>query len=182
MTDDVIAARYARIVFEVSKDARQLQETLEQLTLIGELLETHAEFQQLLLNPDVEPEEKVGMLGRAFKESWSPIVRSFLRVVVSFGRAELLGDMVRAFQHEVDLDQRRLRVTIRSARPLPESLLERLRQALSSREGKQIEFTTELDPTLLGGVQIVLDHRVVDASVRRGVTELRQQLKRVRVH
>ena len=182
MAHDPIAARYAQAFFETAKAEGQVDEALDHLLLIGRLLHEHPDLRQLMLNPDVEPSDKVALLERVLKSSWSSAVRAFIQMVVSLDRAEYLPQIVEAFQTAVDKDQGRLRVLVRSAHPLSETVLGRLRMRLERREQKQIELETELAPELLGGLQIRLDHRVIDGSVRRQVDDLRQQLKTVRVY
>jgi len=179
---DLIASRYAQALFEAAKAERAVEQTLEELTLVGRLFHDHPDLRQLLRNPDVEPEDKVAVLGRALKGAWSGLVQAFLRMALAMGRAEHLPQMVDAFQAAVDADQGRLRAVVRSARPLSAPLLKRLKAALERRERLTIELSTEVDPELLGGVAIRLDHRVIDGSVRRQLVDLRERLHAVRVH
>ncbi len=182
MAQDPIASRYAQALFETAKAERAVERTQEELALIGQLFRDHPALRQFLRNPDVEPGDKVAVLDRALKGSWPPLVQAFLRMVLAMGRAELLPQVVAAFQAMVDADQGRLRAVVRSARPLPAPALKRLRAALERRERLTIELTTEVDPELLGGVQVRLDHRVIDGSVSRQLAELRERLHSVRVH
>ena len=71
---------------------------------------------------------------------------------------------------------------MRSAHTLSEAVLTRIRTILEANERKQISLETELDPTLLGGVQIQLDHRVIDGSITRQLQELKEQLTTVNVN
>ena len=182
MARDPIASRYADALFGSAKTPAQRHEALEQLMLIRRLLAELPLLRQFMGNPDVEPQDKLGVLDRALRGGWSPLVRAFVRLVVSMGRPESLPQMVDAFEALVDAAERRMRVVVRSAREVPESALKRLRAQLEQREGKQVELRTELVPELLGGVQIQLDHRVIDGSVRRQLEELRERLTTVRVH
>lgn len=182
MAHDPIATRYANALFESAKPDGQLDEALAQLTLIGRLLLDQPDARQFLFNPDVDPDEKVGVFDRALKGSWSALVRAFVRMVVSLGRAELLPEIVEAFQEAVDEDAGLVRVVVRSAHPLPEPVLKRLRLGLERRERKSIDLRAEIAPELLGGVQIRLGHRVIDGSIQRQLLELRQRLQSVRVH
>ena len=151
MADDPIAARYAEALFDAAKAEQQVVETLEQFVLIGKLLRDHPELRGLLFNPDVDPDQKVGVLDRVLAGSWLELVRSFFHMVVALGRSELLPDMVQAFQAAVDRERGELRVTVRSAHPLPEAVLGRLRTRLAHRERKRIHLKTELAPELIGG-------------------------------
>ena len=182
MVHDPIATRYAQALFEAAQAEGHSDETLTELALLGDLLRDHAQLRELLWNPDVDPDDKVGLLDRVLRGTWSSTVKAFVRMVVSMGRAEHLPQIIEAFQAAMDTAQGRLRVTVRSARPISEAAWKRLKTKLEHRERKHVEMTAELDPSLLGGVQILLDHRVIDGSVRRQLSELRDRLTSVRVH
>ncbi len=181
MAADLVAARYAQALFELAREQDELERTLEQLDLIRRALTENRDARQLFLNPDVEPQDKVQVLDRALKGSWSKLARHFIHMVVSAGRGERLQEIVEAFAALVDDAAKRIRVTARTARPLSPALQSRLRKALEQREAKQVLLTAELDPQLLGGLQVVLGHRVIDGSVRRQLLELRAQLASARV-
>ena len=182
MAADPIASRYAAALFDAAQAERRLDETLEQVTFLGRLIREEAGLRALLWNPDVDPPDKVGVLDRVLQGSWSKLVRAFVQMVASLGRAELLPDVVDAFAALVDEARGRMRVLVRSAHPLPDGILERLRVRLERQERKTIELRVELAPELLGGLQVHLDHRVIDGSVRRQLQDLRQRLSSVRVH
>jgi F-type H+-transporting ATPase subunit delta len=182
MSYDPVAARYAQALFEAAKAEGQVDGTLEQIAFLGKLLRDSPDLRQLLLNPHVDPDDKVGVFDRLLSGSWPGLVRAFVRMVVSLRRAEALQNIVEAFGALVDEDRGLLRALVRSAHPLPEAVIERLRSRLEQRERKQIDLRAELAPELLGGLQIRLDHRVIDGSVRRALDELRQRLSAVRVH
>lgn len=182
MADDPIASRYAQALFEAAQADGQVEETLHDVMLLGALMRDEPALRQFLLNPDVDPGDKVGVLDRALKGSWSALLRAFVLMVVSLGRAEFLQEIAGAFRMIVDEAQGRLRVVVRSTHPLPPAVLDRLRVRLEHQERKQVELETELDPTLLGGVQIRLDHRVIDGSIQAQLSRLRERLLSVRVH
>jgi len=181
MAYDPIASRYAQALFETAKSDQVVDQTLEQLTLIEDLLRHSPELCQLMGNPDVDPDDKVGVFDRVLQQSWSTLVKSFVNMVISLGRSESLVGIVEAFRDAVDVDHERLRVLVRSAHALSEATLKRLRTRLEQREGKQIELQTEVAPDLLGGLQLVLGHRLIDGSVQRQLTELKNRLSTVRV-
>jgi len=182
MALDPVASRYAQALFETAKAQGQVDLTHEQLTLLAQLMSHTPDLSAFLINPDVEPQQKLDVLDRALQKSWSELVRSFLLMVLSFGRSESLAAIIEAFEAAVDEDAGRLRVVVRSAAELPHALLERIKKDVEHRERKTVELSTEVDPSLVGGVQLRLDHRVIDGSVRRHLEDLRQQLKTVRVY
>jgi F-type H+-transporting ATPase subunit delta len=182
MALDPIASRYAQALFETAKAQNEVGHTREQLVLLGRCMSQQPELQAFLINPDVEPAQKLDVLDRALQHPWSELVRSFLLMVLSFGRSESLLAIIEAFEAAVDADAGRIHVVVRCAGDLPKALLERLKKNVERREHKLVELATEVDPSLIGGVQLVLDHRVIDSSIRRHLDDLRQQLKTVRVY
>ena len=182
MAYDPIASRYAQAAFDAATASGQVDATLEQLTAIGELMRREAGLRQLLRNPDVDPDDKAAIISRLIAGSESELTRACIRMIVEMGRAEYLPDIAEAFGALVDEQQGRLRVVVRSARPLPEAAVIRLRTILERRERKQVEMLTEIAPELIGGVQVQLGHRVIDGSVRRQLTTLRERLSAVRLN
>ena len=181
MAADPVAARYAQALFEQAKTEDRLEETLAELALIGGLLRAHHDLRQFMGNPDVDIEDKVALLDRSLKGSWSALGRAFVQMVVALGRAEHLAEIADALQAAVDADEGRVRAVVRSAHRLSAAAFKRLRAALERRERRQVELREELDPELLGGLQVRLDHRVIDGSVRRQLADLRERLSTVRV-
>lgn len=182
MTGDPIAARYAQALFEASSAEGSLEETLQELELMGGLFDEQPALRELFLNPDVDPDDKVGIFERVLKGSWSDTVRAFTRLLVSFGRESHLPQIVEALAELVDAAKGQLRVVVRSAHPLPETVVSRLRARLERAERKTVKVRAEVDPALIGGVQVALDHRVIDGSVRRQLAELRERLSSVKVY
>jgi len=183
MAIDPIASRYAAALFESAKASNELDGVLEQLLVIGGLIREHAGLRQLMNNPDVDPDDKVGVIERVLgKDGWSRLTREFVAMVVARARPEHLPEMAEAFQALVDAERGRVRVQVRSAHPVAPQTLERIRAGVAQREGKQVTIETELDPQLIGGVQVVLGHRVIDGSVRRQLKDLRERLTAIRVH
>lgn len=181
MSTDPVAARYAQALCEHLAPDERLPAAGE-LETLAQIIQQHATLSQFLRNPDVEVEDKVGVIGRLLGGTWAPHVRAFASVVLSMGRAEHLIGMSEAFRALVDRERRVVQATVRSARPLSESLKHRLQGWMEQREGATITVKEEVDPHLLGGLQIVLGHRVIDGSISTQLARLRQRLKSVRVH
>ena len=64
MVTNRVAARYAEALFEFAKRHGRLDETFAQLEALGELARQTAELRQLLINPGVDPTDKLVLLGR----------------------------------------------------------------------------------------------------------------------
>ena len=181
MIHDPVAERYASALFEVCKRGGQVDEAARQLDEVGQLVREQRDLRQLLLNPDVEATDKLGMLERISSQTWLPPLRALVSLVLSWGRAERLSDIAEAFRTLVDADQQLARVTVRAAHPLTDAQRESLTRLLERMEQRRIALTEESVPDLIGGLQIILDHRILDGSISTQLHRLKQRLKAVRV-
>ena len=182
MVSDPVAVRYASSFFEVVKDEGRLDETASSLKELQGLIQRHEELRQFLVNPGVEVADKTQVLERLLGSAWSRDLKAFVQMVVSLGRAARLVEIVDAFGELVDAERGVLRVRLRTARPLPAPLKTRLKQTLERRERCSVELIEDMVPELLGGLQVLLDDRMLDGSLRTQLDTLRQRLKSVRVH
>ena len=180
-TTDSVSVRYAQALFETANAAGRLDPVLAQLEELAQCLQQHPRLRELLLNPDVETGQKLGVCAAALSGGWQEDVQAFVRVVLSFGRAALLLEMAEALRRLVDEERRIARVVVRSARPLPEPLRAQLVAALERSEGRRVTLMEETAPELIGGVQVMIGNRMMDGSLKGRLADLRQRLTSVRV-
>ena len=176
-----VAMRYAEALFASAKAGDEVQPTLQHLALLRRLMQEQPLLREFFLNPDVDPDDKVALLDKVTRKSWTELVRAFMRMLTAVYRAELLVEIAEAFESLVDKDERRVHAVVRSARKLPTETVKRLKTVLEKREGKTVLLSEETDPSLLGGLQVFIENRVIDGSIRRQLTELRSQLRGVSV-
>jgi F-type H+-transporting ATPase subunit delta len=176
-----VAARYAQALFASVKAADEVEKTLEHLKLLESLMRGQPLLREFFLNPGVDPDDKVGLLDRVTQKTWSERMRAFMRMLTELSRAELLIEIVEAFGALVDADQGRVHGLVRSARKLSDDSVLRLRRVLEKREGKTVLLTEEVDPGLIGGIQVRIENRLIDGSVKRQLADLGAQLKSVSI-
>lgn len=182
MIGNPVAARYAEAFFELVKSQGRFEGASQELEALAGLIREHKDLRRFLVNPGVEPAEKLSVLDRLMGREWSEEARAFVRMVLEMGRAEALAEIAEAFGELVDEARGIARVQVRTARPLTGELKTQLARQLHRLGHKQVEMIEETDPSLLGGIQVFLGHRVFDGSLRTKLAELRQRLKTVRVH
>ena len=181
MAADPIAQRYAEAAFETAKKDGVTDETGAMLSALAETARRDPEVDKWLVNPDVTAQEKLAALEHALKGQWPWVVKALIATMLALGRAEYLEQVAEAFAALVDRDEGRVRVLVRSARALPAASFSRLQRLLERWQGKQVALETEVAPALIGGLEIHVDHRVLNGSVQSELNALRERLRSVRV-
>lgn len=162
-TTGLIASRYARALLEYS--AQQ-----------GRDVQVFAEVQRLLEAIAGEQVQKGddGIL-TACINSLGDEMHRFLSLVIANRRADLLPFIL----HSYVAQYRKAHgiTTARLTTAMPSPLLEtQLSQLLAQRGYQQVDFSSDVDPELIGGFVLQVDDLRMDASVKSQLQTLREQL------
>jgi len=85
-----------------------------------------------------------------------------------------LEDVLKTFLELARGKMKALPVEIISAVPLTQEQLYKLQVRLIRLLRKQLDVTTSVDPSLLGGVRILVENAVIDYSVKRRLSDLKE--------
>ena len=66
------------------------------------------------------------------------------------------------------------RVTV--ARPLDEARVARLKRALEAQVGRTVSLQIDVDPSVLGGMNVAIDDDVIESTVAARLDQVRRQL------
>jgi F-type H+-transporting ATPase subunit delta len=171
-----IARRYATALLKLAQEQQQHTTVYEELCWLRSLVQSSPELRAFLRNPVIRGERKRAIFHELFHGRVSPLLLQFLFLLVEKRREALLPTIITAYEELYFQYTDRLAVTVRSAVPLEEQLRERLLQALHERTGKTIVPTFDVEPDLLGGVQLQIGDTVIDGTLRHALQRLRSEL------
>jgi len=103
-------------------------------------------------------------------------VLNLVLLLLRRGRIDLLPRVAREFARLDDLRNGVVNATATSAAPLDPDEVRALTARLQRLTGGRVELTTNVDPSLLGGVVVRLGDRLIDGSVRGRLERLRSRL------
>ena len=166
---------YARALYEAAKEHDRVDVAREQLAELAHALETMPELEAFLVNPQLDPDAKAGVLDEVTTGA-DPVVRNFVRLVASKGRAGQLRSIAEAFDAIVDREQGRVKVALTTAYELDDKEADAIVEKIEQSSGRTVEATRSVDPDLIGGLILQAGSLRVDASVRGRLERLRREL------
>lgn len=101
-------------------------------------------------------------------------VDMFLRFAESRGLMYLLPDVVRFLEQLAASHDGDSGVLITTAREVPKSLIERIKDHVGANGDTQ----HQIDESLIGGFTAITGNKLYDASIKNSLTRLKQQLTR----
>jgi F-type H+-transporting ATPase subunit delta len=172
-----IAEVYARALFEVAKENDVLDRVHDELGEFADALAEERNLQVFLFSPYFSSEEKKQGVSRIVSDADERTL-NFLELLAERHRMPALFRMRRSFDAMWADEHRLLPVTVTSAVELDEELVNSIGERIEEQTGRRVELSSNIDPDVLGGLQVRVGNMVLDATVRNRLEQLRKQVAR----
>ncbi len=133
-----------------------------------------------LANPTIPRPEKSAKVADLFEESkFSHITRNLFLTLAANGRVGEAGKVVAAYNELMQASRGAVDVTIISAEALKKKQVETIQQAVMKfvGTGKAVDVKLHVEPSILGGLQVLIGDRFLDLSVNSRVSDLTKTLE-----
>ena len=173
-----MARPYARAAFEAAREDGDdgLDRWSGMLALLGGAVEA-PELKRQLASPSLTAAGKAQLLIDLLGDDLSEKGRNLVHLLAENKRLELAADIAEQYEELKDEFLKTLEVEVVSAKRLTKKDLDTLREKLAARFDKQVELTSRVDKTLLGGALIRAGDTVIDGSIRGRLDRLEETLK-----
>lgn len=173
------ARRYAKAIFELAQETGEVKRWGERLELAGRFL-ADPQLQAVLSNPSVTLERRQEVVDSLSGDhKLGPEGQNLIKLLVENGRVEDAQGIGEEYERLRDELEDRLRATATTAVELSDREQRDLVAGLSKQFGKEVRLTVEVDPAILGGLVLRIGDRLIDASVRMRLQQLRRRLATV---
>ena len=173
---DPAARSYADALLHLAKERGRIAAVMEDLRGVEAVFHAEKRVWSLFTSPRVDREEKEAFVRRAFEGRVGAEAMGLLVVLVRKGRTPLYDNVVDQFIRFKDIEEKRLHVFVKGARPLDAGVRAALEAAVAEASGMQIVLHEATDPALLAGLVVRVGDTVVDGSLRAKLRGLAGQL------
>jgi F-type H+-transporting ATPase subunit delta len=173
-----VAGRYASALFELAGEQGYRPEVEQNLVHFQELLDMSEDLRRLVRSPVFSAEEQ----GRALavildRAGIKGLAANFLKLVAKNRRLFAVSDMIRAYRMLSARARGEVQAEVISAVPLNEVQMSALKETLKASERKNVQITTRVDSSLLGGLIVKIGSRMFDSSLRTKLDSLKIAMK-----
>lgn len=174
-----VAARYAKALFDLSKDLSKVEEFHQELITVEELFQKDEQLRSFSTSPLVKGTEKEKVLQKAMETAGvSEEVRSFLLLIARKGRLPIIHDVVLAYLAEKDKEAGVIRGQVKTARDLAEKDRKQVQTLLSEVTDSKVILDFDKDETVLGGLTAQVGSLTIDDSIQSHLKRMRDELNR----
>jgi len=172
----VIAKRYAKAMFEIAREKGTVSEIEPQLRGIAEALERDADIRKFLAFPNIGSQQKVEIFRQALGGKVSDEVLQLIALLIKRGRQDDIPGVYEAYTRIAGEATGEARAVVYTALPLGEAELAAIAERFGKIAGKTIRAEQEVEPSLLGGIQVRIGDRLYDGSLSGKLARLEKAL------
>ena len=169
---------YADALFSLAMELHAEEETLDALHLVQESFRQECEALAMLASPSIPKSERLQVLEEAFGAHLPQHVMGYLHVLCNNGHIREFEDSVKAYEELYSSARKLSTAVVTSAVELTEAEKTQLQAKLEKLLGRTIRLECAVDETLLGGLVVQVDGKVIDGSLKHKLHEIKEVMNR----
>ena len=175
-----IAKRYATAVFEIARDAGQIDQIERDVDALDLVLAESTDFRELIQSPVYSREAQSAGIGAvAAKMDLSATVSNTLKLMASKRRLFVLPALLASLREQIAAEKGEMTADVKSASALSDAQQAELAETLKARMGQEVKMTVNVDEALIGGLIVKVGSKMIDTSIRSKLDALQNTMKEV---
>lgn len=170
-----IAQTYAEALFSLGLEDKKLSKLQDEGKALSEIIHDNEDFLLLIDSRFMSREERQDIASKILKDFDEDIV-NFVKVLITNNRTNYIKDVLEAFNSLCNEYKGVKEGLIYSAFPLNKEIINKIKNKISQIEGMDVELISRIDPSLIGGVKVVINSHVYDGSIKNQLEKMQIDL------
>ncbi|KEA62535.1 ATP synthase delta chain [Marinobacterium lacunae] len=172
---NTVARPYTKAAFEYALEKGNLDQWSTMLSATAQVVQDST-MAQVLTNPALTYQQKAEVLISVCEEQMDDAGKNFTVLLAENQRLALLPEIALQFARLKAAQEKKVDVDLTTAFPLDDAQQQKLAQALSTKLGREVKLTSQVDKSILGGVVVRSDDLVIDGSIRARLAKLAEAM------
>lgn len=173
-----VSREYSEALFRLASEQDKGQEYSDALGLVKQLVVENPEYIDFMCSPGIPMNERETALDAAFSgDEVMTSIASFLKLLMKNGRSRELVEIIDEYQAIFKSAMGMSTAYVTSAAPLNGVEMDALKKNLEKRLGHKVECVFSTDASLIGGVVVRVDGKVIDSSIKSQLSDIRELIK-----
>jgi len=175
---DDMSKAYGTALFALACEENAKADYSNALEIIDRAVKENPEYIELLASPGIKLAERLNAIEAAFGAALPEHVLSFVKLLCEKGHIHSLEACIGEYRKLLELSERILTAKVVSAVALTDDQQARLKEKLEQQSGNAVILDCTVDESLMGGLIIEIDGKVMDGSLRHRLKEVKEVMSR----
>ena len=169
--------RYSRALFEVAKEANDLEKVEQDIKIFQSLLKSSLEIKNFIQNPTHSKETQISVI-RLLSEKlkFSKNLSNFAFLLIEKRRIFFVEKIIDSFLKLCSKKRGEVKASLISSKELSKEQIEIISKDLSSSMGSTLKFDYKVDKELIGGLKLQLGSFMIDTSIKNKLKKYEQKM------
>ena len=172
-----IAQNYANALLSIAIEDNNVIDYQTEVKELSKIIKDNPDFLMLIDSRFLSVEERKEEVEKVLK-GFSTDVINFIKIIVSHNRVNYLEDILEAFNTLCNESRDIVEGLIYTAFPLKDEVLFKIKNKISQIEHRDVDLIVRVDPSLIGGVKVVINSHVYDGSIKNQLEKMQIDLSR----
>ncbi len=172
-----LSKEYAEALYALAVQADAEEAWLTALETALDAIEAEPAYGDLLASPALSRAQRDALLTEAFGDLLPDTVLAYIQLLCAKGHSRHLKDSVADYRQLYETAMALSTANVVSAVALTDEQQARLQQRLEALSGRRVRLCCTVDETLLGGITVELDGKVLDGSLKRRLHDVKEVME-----
>jgi F-type H+-transporting ATPase subunit delta len=177
MAELTIEMTYGSALYQAARELGKEKQILDEAQALLGVLKQAPDMEALLGNPTISPKEKKVVVQKIFEGRICDELLNLLYILLDKRRTRNLPSIIKTYKHLIDKEHGVSYGKIFSVQPLGAARLKEFEEETSKLLRSRVSLVNETDQSLIGGVKIFVEGKVLDASLKTRLQDLGNTFK-----
>lgn len=179
MPNPRLASRYAKALLDLAKEQNAVDTVLQDIKILDSLCLQSLDFANMLRSPIITGDKKQDIINAVLAGKIGVIVQGFVKLLVNKGRESNLPEIATAFITQYKEMKGIMTVKLTLAAPVNDEVKKSIIKRITGNvPDSQVEVKEVINPDIIGGFILQLEDKLIDASVRRDLNDVKAQFQK----
>lgn len=171
-----ISRRYARALFDVGVESKQLETFYQDMVQLEAIVKASSDLRNFLKTPIIKAKKKQQVLGEIFTGKVNEVTITFLNIITNGGREALMQSIAEQFIFLYKELRNIKTARLETVTPMDADSKAQLIHVLEEYTKSTIELEEVQNDSLIGGFVLELDDMKLENSIRAKLEKYRREL------
>jgi len=169
-----ISKEYGTALFMLACETDSKKEFGASLEAVAQAFRENPGYMEFLASPSIPKSERLAAIGEAFGGSCPQEIVSYVQLLCEKGRISCFFESAEEYMSLLDASEHVQTAKVTSAVELTADEKEALKKKLEELNKCTINMEYFIDESLLGGIIVETDGRIIDGSLRKSLRDIKE--------